>query len=642
MADAVGDLAERITTLRYVLLRDDAAAGPTPDGAAGVPVAWRVHAIATPGPDPQPGDAVGAVWLLRDDAGGCWWGPYVGADWTGRATGRQEALRSATEACLDATAWSVPVVCDVVGDDARWAKSLRRLGMVEARRDASGSRWRLDPASVPGADGLRHILLGLSGGGLRASGFAVGALSLLEDTGVLGRVRSVTSVSGGSIASGAWIASRARGEGFAEHLQRFRAFLAGQGPAGRSSRIALIQQVADVLDTGVLRGPTGSLALADVSTSPEDPEVVFQTTELTRAGSFVYVAGTPSGGKHGALPGADGLRPGRELMRRVRLADAVACSAAFPVGFAPVRFPGDLVLDATTRADLVAACAAAAENGWPDPSGTCLVDGGVYDNQGIAGMKDAWERYDDSTDVVLVVDADQTDPSQAAFTWGPSLPAGLGWLLSLLVGAGIVGAIALWGWAPFVAVGLLAAAAWLAVQIAVVALPGRLMPPGVTGWRLALPHNLVPAVVVRGRVAVLLLAVVFMRRVRRLAYDTIYGTPIPERVVRGMASIDRLPERGVGPGDVAPDTKRTENDMVRWRYPSTEALQQAGVVARAVPTVLRLADPDAEVPALVTAGRATAALALLKRVHLLGVVRRPAMRAWLVRLEHAWATMRVA
>jgi len=53
----------------------------------------------------------------------------------------------------------------------------------------------------PSTEPVRNIAVSLSGGGYRASSFAAGALLALVDLGLGGRVGSVSSVSGGSIAN---------------------------------------------------------------------------------------------------------------------------------------------------------------------------------------------------------------------------------------------------------------------------------------------------------------------------------------------------------------------------------------------------------------------------------------------------------
>jgi predicted acylesterase/phospholipase RssA len=59
------------------------------------------------------------------------------------------------------------------------------------------------PADPPAAAGM-PFALAFSGGGFRASLAALGVLRFVADAGLLGRVRYVSSVSGGSVAHGAF------------------------------------------------------------------------------------------------------------------------------------------------------------------------------------------------------------------------------------------------------------------------------------------------------------------------------------------------------------------------------------------------------------------------------------------------------
>ncbi len=63
------------------------------------------------------------------------------------------------------------------------------------------------PATPPLPEDLPAFAIALSGGGFRAALSGIGVLHLLADAGLLGRVRWVSSVSGGSIANGMFATS---------------------------------------------------------------------------------------------------------------------------------------------------------------------------------------------------------------------------------------------------------------------------------------------------------------------------------------------------------------------------------------------------------------------------------------------------
>jgi hypothetical protein len=56
---------------------------------------------------------------------------------------------------------------------------------------------------------LGYIGLSFSGGGYRATAFSLGTMALLQDLGLLGRARVMSSVSGGSLALGAYLCAKA-------------------------------------------------------------------------------------------------------------------------------------------------------------------------------------------------------------------------------------------------------------------------------------------------------------------------------------------------------------------------------------------------------------------------------------------------
>ena len=77
----------------------------------------------------------------------------------------------------------------------------------------------------PLPDGIARLGLALSGGGSRAAAFHRGTVRALAAVGWLDDVEVVSSVSGGSLFAGAWMAARARGEADRTFLERLAAEL---------------------------------------------------------------------------------------------------------------------------------------------------------------------------------------------------------------------------------------------------------------------------------------------------------------------------------------------------------------------------------------------------------------------------------
>ena len=221
--------------------------------------------------------------------------------------------------------------------------------------------------------------LALSGGGSRAAAFHCGTLQALgeilprnaEQT-VADSVDIVSTVSGGSVFAGAWMAARADEISDHEFLRTMQRELA-RGFIGRSIRPRLLKTVlpnynrtnviAETFNRIFFQGKT----LGDL---PEaNPTLVLNTTVLNngQVGKF-----TKDGFSLYALRHPSSDPPHLEPMVDFPLALAVAASAAFPVGLPPVLLKRSLFDPATTYLG---------ERRWG--KGISLTDGGVVENLGI-------------------------------------------------------------------------------------------------------------------------------------------------------------------------------------------------------------------------------------------------------------------
>jgi len=211
------------------------------------------------------------------------------------------------------------------------------------------------------------LALAFSGGGFRATLAALGVLRFLADAGLLHRVRYVSSVSGGSLANGLlaghWHELEQDGFG-AEAFDR----IVIEPFIERISNDSLIWKL--VLDGWRIVGPrTRTHLLADsfdewfygrkmLEELPAGCRFVFNAADLTTGVRFGFerdVFGDYVLGRR--TTAGSGLR----------LADAIAASAAFPGAFAP------LVLR-----DFAFPCA---QGRVPK-----LLDGGAYDNMGLEAV----------------------------------------------------------------------------------------------------------------------------------------------------------------------------------------------------------------------------------------------------------------
>jgi NTE family protein len=231
------------------------------------------------------------------------------------------------------------------------------------------------------------IGLALSGGGFRAVLFHIGSLWRLNELGILGRVNRISSVSGGSIASGhlavQWNAlswSRGRATNFDERVvQPLRAFcrrrvdvasvISGTLNPFKSAGAELADAYRKHLGLGV---PLQSL--------PDAPRFVFNSTNYATGTSFRF-----------SKPYCGDYRIGLIENPKFDVALAVACSSAFPPVLAPIEVDTDPAdFKKTDGADL-----------WDQVDfrrKLLLADGGVYDNM---ALETVWGRYE----TVLVSDA---------------------------------------------------------------------------------------------------------------------------------------------------------------------------------------------------------------------------------------------
>lgn len=248
----------------------------------------------------------------------------------------------------------------------------------------------------PATDGVT-VAVALSGGGFRATLAGLGVLQLLADSGLLGNVRYSSSVSGGSVANGL----------FAHHYDE----LAEAGFTGQAfNRIVVapfIERISThsfiwklVSNVWQIIGPkTRVNLLADsfadwfygqrpLADTPSQCRFVFNAANLTTGVRFTlereivgdYVSG------HTATNTTS-----------LRLADAVAASAAFPIAFNPLHLK-----------DVDLPCA--------QDRAVKLLDGGVYDNMGLEAIDGL-----DNDELIIAINAGGLFYVRRRYGWIPLL-----------------------------------------------------------------------------------------------------------------------------------------------------------------------------------------------------------------------------
>ena len=227
------------------------------------------------------------------------------------------------------------------------------------------------------------MALCLSGGGYRAMVFHVGVLIRLNEIGVLGKLKRISSVSGGSITA-AMLGLRWKRLSFQkgvavnltqEVVQPIRAM--AEKTIDRVSILsgALLPfvSIADNVTKAYQKHLFGEATLQDLpdDTKGEGPRFVINATNVQSGALWRF-----------SRPYMGDYRVGRVLKPKIALAVAVGASSAFPPILSPAVLslePSQFVADSTT--DLQVA---------PYTKQVVLSDGGVYDN---LGLETAWKRY---------------------------------------------------------------------------------------------------------------------------------------------------------------------------------------------------------------------------------------------------------
>jgi Patatin-like phospholipase len=263
----------------------------------------------------------------------------------------------------------------------------------------------------------RYLGLSFSGGGYRATAFSLGTMTLLQDLGLMEKVKVLSSVSGGSVAVGFYLCSKAaKGKAFRFQTDFYDPLLEKLNDDGLANSFVqlrhllggtkLIKAAANHLHEEIFKDfkdkstTFGSEAIADLlyrnDTSPD--YVFFNTTNITTLGLFRFGLQRNDDeddkdkkqpifllNKYYLKPIADAS--GYKLYtaaKELRIADCVAASFAFPGGFEPLIFPDDFFND----------CSAADGKCFRETlicdrqKSIAFLDGGLYDNLGLASIED--------------------------------------------------------------------------------------------------------------------------------------------------------------------------------------------------------------------------------------------------------------
>ncbi len=255
-----------------------------------------------------------------------------------------------------------------------------------------------------------NIALCLSGGGYRAATFALGTVDMLDELDLLKDVKLFSTVSGGTFTGVTYAAWLSEGKSYRTFYDDFYNFLLTTNcidkalgdlyrtpsPSG-SKDLSLIRSAAKVYNDTLFKGRKFAPLMGLVGNDKRFLELIFNSTEFLRGNSFRFRAShNPD-----VYAGNGNFKVVSGIAEEILLADIVAASSCFPAAFEPLRFPEDFYWQSglsTIRQRLIQQI-----DNWPSgfkrEDGKCLsvplMDGGIYDNQGISNAVLADRTHDD-------------------------------------------------------------------------------------------------------------------------------------------------------------------------------------------------------------------------------------------------------
>jgi len=264
---------------------------------------------------------------------------------------------------------------------------------------------------------LDQMALSLSGGGVRAVGFHLGTMSMLRRLNLLNNVQILSSVSGGSMLGIGYSLTQHLGRDFQDFFDDFYQFLpevnimeqllkrmSARKPPAPSGKRNMITAMANVYDELFFKRfyskyvKDGGLTFELLMQQPSKGhlhDMIFNATEFKTGTAFRFQVS-----RNRCLVGNGNIALCREHAGQIRLADIMAASSCIPVGMEPLffpddfRWPGDPAEGARNESDTqspVQKIRDALKRNTKEPT-FAIMDGGVYDNQGITSTLLALNR----------------------------------------------------------------------------------------------------------------------------------------------------------------------------------------------------------------------------------------------------------
>lgn len=250
---------------------------------------------------------------------------------------------------------------------------------------------------------FKSIGLCFSGGGYRATFFSLGVVSYLskiqfQNKALIHNVEAISTVSGGTLFGVAYAkAAQEPDFNFKTFFQKFYNSFEPSKDKLLATAIAKLNNDkiwkkshkkrtlinAFALTYADMDIYKGNFELFEEPTSASLKNVCFNATDF----SFGLVFRFQNTGKFGNNP--LGRAEVTQIKNDIPLADIVASSSCFPLGFEPLTFPDDYIQDQTTQKYKAVKELELFKNG------VGIMDGGIADNQGIGSMMRISERRRD-------------------------------------------------------------------------------------------------------------------------------------------------------------------------------------------------------------------------------------------------------
>jgi predicted acylesterase/phospholipase RssA len=277
----------------------------------------------------------------------------------------------------------------------------------------------MSTAPSTSAPPFKEIALTLSGGGYRAAAFHLGTIDTLNRLNLFEDVSMLSTVSGGTFTGMMYAVDATEGRSYDQFYNGVYDLLSKTdvikkaldglytvpGPTKNAS-LSLIRSAAQVYVDDIFGEKTLSLLRGPQQTRFK--ELIFNTTEFRIGNSFRF----PRSQSADAVIGNRRIPVPADVAEQTRLADILAASSGFPGAFEPIRFPDDFRWPRGTSLDEIRQrLGAAFKDEQGEDISVPLMDGGIYDNQGLESIELASRRAGTQLDLIIVSDTNQRDDS---------------------------------------------------------------------------------------------------------------------------------------------------------------------------------------------------------------------------------------